>query len=387
MTPGQAPGDSRRRLLAVSALPPWPVRDGYSLRVSNFLSELAREWSVTLVSPATSRSPGEIPTDVRWHRVEGVPATDTLPWREERDLLVDGVRSELASGEFHAGLTWSGVEFVATEIPGFPPAVLDRIDCGTLVAWRQAWSVRGLRRRMQMLRRAAELLLYERRALRPFLSVAVTGPADAAVLRTISRHGRIIEVPNGVHVPDPGSLPGEGETPVVIFTGVLAYGPNVEAARHFADDVWPEVRRRIPEARFVVAGRSPTDEVLALEDRPGVEVHADVPDMTEEIRRAWLAVAPMRSGAGIKNKVLEAWAAERPVVLTQMAANGLALDEERRRLVTSDPEEMADIVVRLLSDRSLRRRLGEESRRHAEERHGWARVSRELNDLLLEAAA
>src|SRR6185295_14547642 len=96
--------------------------------------------------------------------------------------------------------------------------------------------------------------------------------------------------------------------------------------------------RQVPGARLVLAGRRPTSSVVALGEVEGVEVHGNVPEMSAELREAWLAVAPMRLGAGIKNKVLEAWAAARPVVMTRIAANGLTLDG-MEQLVTDDRAE------------------------------------------------
>src|SRR4029078_3989681 len=122
------------------------------------------------------------------------------------------------------------------------------------------------------------------------------------------------------------------------------------------------VRARKPLARFVIAGRAPTPEVTALAAVPGVEGLGAVPDMAASLGRAWVAVAPMRSGAGIKNKVLEAWAAGTPVVMTQMAATGSSLDRDAQRLFGAQPEELAALIVALLDDSAERWRQGASAR-------------------------
>jgi glycosyltransferase involved in cell wall biosynthesis len=108
--------------------------------------------------------------------------------------------------------------------------------------------------------------------------------------------------------------------------------------------------------------------------------------MTAVLGRAWLAVAPMRSGAGIKNKVLEAWAAGTPVVMTQMAGNGLSLDRDAQQLVTDQPKEFAARIVALLDDPAERWRHGASARSLAADRHSWAAAGAQLSALLAAAA-
>jgi glycosyltransferase involved in cell wall biosynthesis len=136
----------------------------------------------------------------------------------------------------------------------------------------------------------------------------------------------------------------------------------------------------------VTAGRRPTGRVEALAGVDGVEVHGDVADLGAELRAAWVAVAPMRLGAGIKNKVLEAWAAGRPVVMSRVAANGLAVADGLEQLVTDDRDEQIARIVELLRDAARRRTLGEAARRLARTRHSWGQCADEMSRLLLKAS-
>ena len=385
MDPGDRPG-----LLAVTAVPPWPVEDGYSLRAANLLDQLTKGWDVTVVSPGSAGGAGPSPPDgLEWRTVKEVPATTALPWREERSCLSENVGSLISQENYAAAVLWSGTEFLAGDLPAFPTAVADRIDCETLQSWRNRKHSGKLRDQLRGLRRGIEMAFYERRALRRMEGIAVTGPDDARWLRTITAHPRIRVIPNGVRVFPLDGLPGESDRPLVIFTGVLSYGPNVDAVTYFAREVWPRVRKRVPRAEFRIAGRNPVPAVEMLEREPGVSVYPDVPDLTAAIRRAWLAVAPMRSGSGIKNKVLEAWAAGRPVVLSELATNGLDLEgepgEAMRSLVCSDGAEMIEAVVSLLEDAPRRRALGRTARNLAEDRHSWKAAGDRLADLLRES--
>jgi glycosyltransferase involved in cell wall biosynthesis len=107
--------------------------------------------------------------------------------------------------------------------------------------------------------------------------------------------------------------------------------------------------------------------------------------MTAVLHRAWIAVAPMRSGTGIKNKVLEAWATGTPVVMTPLAANGLGDSPAILEMVRADPADLARLTTSLLNDPARRDQAGAEVLEMARER-SWAAVAAPLSALLLQAA-
>ena len=91
-------------------------------------------------------------------------------------------------------------------------------------------------------------------------------------------------------------------------------------------DIWPRVRRRLPAAGLILAGNDPTGEMRALADpAAGVEARGFVEDVGATTREAAVCLAPLRFGGGIRLKVLEALANERPVVGTPSGLEGLAL--------------------------------------------------------------
>ena len=108
--------------------------------------------------------------------------------------------------------------------------------------------------------------------------------------------------------------------PNYVFTGTMDYPPNVEAVGWFAADILPLIRRTLPAARFHIVGSNPSPEVLKLAQLDGVFVTGRVPDVRPYVAHATAGVAPMRIARGIQNKVLEAMAMARPVVLTSRRA-------------------------------------------------------------------
>jgi sugar transferase (PEP-CTERM/EpsH1 system associated) len=125
--------------------------------------------------------------------------------------------------------------------------------------------------------------------------------------------------------------------PVYVFTGAMDYPPNVDAVLWFADHVLP----LLPGARFVIVGAGPAPAVQALARRPDITVTGRVPDIRPYLLHADAAVAPMRIARGIQNKVLEAMAAARPVVVTPDALEGIAAAPGAELLVAADPAAFA----------------------------------------------
>ena len=112
--------------------------------------------------------------------------------------------------------------------------------------------------------------------------------------------------------------------PVIVFQGTLRYPPNADAARYLVEDVAPRLRALVPGAQIRLVGVAPP-ALSELDDPPSVTLMGQVPDITDELRRADVIVIPMRYGSGTRIKILEAFAHRIPVVSTTMGAEGLGV--------------------------------------------------------------
>jgi glycosyltransferase involved in cell wall biosynthesis len=371
----------RPSLLAVCTVAPWPVRNGYSLRVANLLRELAGRWSIVLIAPPAEPPPLTISTFIAV-ALGGRGAT--YPWRFDQTQLRDTVVAAVRAHHPERALVWPGAEAVWFGRRDLPPAVLDVIDCNPLEFWRGFTRYRGLRQRYRALREIPIATWFARRAAHAFAASICVGEADARWQRRIGG-ASVTVIPNGVDVPRLGRLPPEAERPTVCFTGALDYRPNVEAVLFAVEWIWPRVVAAVPEARFLIAGRDPASVIRALSTRPGIEILANVPDMATVIGQSWAALAPMRSGVGIKNKILEAWACARPAAMTRLATNGLTLPPDHTPLVRDSGPELADVIIDLLRHPDQRHRLGLSARDHVSQHFTWAGAAARV-DALLRAA-
>jgi len=192
-------------------------------------------------------------------------------------------------------------------------------------------------------------------------------------------------VPNGVDVEAYAFYDGPREPGLIVFEGRMGYFPNEEAAVYFATSVFPRVRQIFPQARFVIVGANPTPRVRRLAQRPGIEVTGFVPRVQDYLRRAQVAVAPMRTGTGIQNKVLQAMAVGAPVVATPQALGGITAQPGKHLLVAESPTEMAAQVARLLRDAPLGRRLARAARAWVVAHHSWAQATAQLESVYARA--
>jgi glycosyltransferase involved in cell wall biosynthesis len=306
----------------------------------------------------------------------------TYPWRFDQTELRTALDHVVREHRPDRALVWAGAEPLWFGRSELPPAVVDVIDCNPLEFCRGFLSYSDLRQRLRALRELPVATRCARSTVRSYAATITVGEADARWLRYIGGRNSVHVVPNGVDLPPLDTIPGEASQPTLCLTGALDYQPNIEAVLFAVKAIWPRVHSEMPYARFVIAGRNPVPAVSALAGQANIEVAADVPEMTAVLGRSWVALAPMRSGVGIKNKVLEAWACARPVVMTPLATNGLTVPDDHRALVTGAAESMARLIVAILRDPDRRNRLGRSARQTVQTHFTWAAAADRINALL-----
>jgi sugar transferase (PEP-CTERM/EpsH1 system associated) len=173
--------------------------------------------------------------------------------------------------------------------------------------------------------------------------------------------------------------PFAGEGADLVFTGRMDYPPNIEAVRWFAREVLPDLRRRVPVARFWIVGAAPAAEVRALADLPGVQVTGRVPDTRPYLAAADVVVAPLRIGRGIQNKLLEAMAMARPVVATPEAFQGVQAEPDKDILLAAGTDATVQRILEVLGGRHAT--LGDAARRAVAASHQWSATLRPLDRL------
>lgn len=257
--------------------------------------------------------------------------------------------------------------------------VVDLIDADSRKWADFAEHARGPRR--WVYQREARKLAEVERAL-PCDHIAVTSPREARLIEALQPDPAVTVVRNGVALPQ-NPTSAARTPPLVLFTGVLDYKPNVDGLDWFIRHVWPAVRQQRTEARFQIVGRNPNARVRKLAATDGVELVGPVPDVQPYFQNARLAVAPLPIARGVQNKALQAMAAARPVVCSDAVHAGVAIDGRSPCIRPANPDQWQQTLVTLLEKPTRAASLGNAARRFAQRHYDWRQTLRPLISLLL----
>jgi sugar transferase (PEP-CTERM/EpsH1 system associated) len=261
--------------------------------------------------------------------------------------------------------------------------VLDLCDVDS-DKWRQFAASHGQPMKAVYTREARTLSAAEADYVRDFDATLVIAEPEARLLRerTGDDADRVRLVGNGVDTGyfDPTreyERPFPADARAIVFTGAMDYHANVDGVKWFARDVLPAIRQARPDAVFVIVGSNPLADVRVLAEVPGVVVTGRVPDVRPYLAHAAVVVAPLRLARGVQNKVLEALAMARPVVVTPNAVQGIPSAQEAGVLVTADAAAMSAAVIRCLGAGQAEN----QGRRFVIERYAWPQHLRKVTAL------
>jgi polysaccharide biosynthesis protein PslH len=206
------------------------------------------------------------------------------------------------------------------------------------------------------------------------LCLAIT-PADAERAAQLAPDANIAVLPAGVDLQRFYPRPMSEEPGTVVFVGSLDWGPNIDAVRWFRSEVWPRVRQQVLGARWLVVGKYPPADILRWpEEDHSIQVTGFVDDVRPFLNKASLVAVPLRSGGGMRLKILEAMAAGKPVISTPVGAEGIDIRPGEEMAIAPANASFATEVVRLLQSPSERKRIS----RLAEDWvkvYGWPRLA------------
>jgi glycosyltransferase involved in cell wall biosynthesis len=200
---------------------------------------------------------------------------------------------------------------------------------------------------------------------------------DADAIKRLYGARSVTVVPNGVDVDSyrttiVADSDWSAHPIALLYQGLFAYGPNLDAAKRLVEGVLPAVRGRGYDARVTLVGRDPAPEMLSAASRDAaITVTGPVASVLPYLEPPCVVTLPIAFGSGTRLKILEAFAAGRPVVSTAKGAEGLAAIDGVHLLIREEPAAMAEAVIELWTKPLVRARLCANALKLVRERYSW----------------
>jgi sugar transferase (PEP-CTERM/EpsH1 system associated) len=386
-----------RVLMVTSGLPHPPI-SGAAIRIYQFARHLAARHHLTLLSYGGI----EHNDSVNALRAGGMDvvlvaapsrslkrATQLISLLTNRSHLggmfhtraLQAVLNSMLAGREYDAVIVEGSLLMRHRFPSGTPLVLDEHNLEFEALERTA------RMESSPLRKffnSAEAVKFKREEMAAWLRADLclfTSKREADLMRTLSPETAALAVPNGVDLEyfQPSAAPTQPGS--IVFTGTLAYRPNVDAVNHLVREILPRVHRLRPDAVLTVVGGGVSRSIERLAG-PAVVITGRVPDVRPFIERAAVMVAPLRIGSGTRLKVLEALASAKAMVSTTLGCEGIEVKGGEHLAIADDPQNFADEVVRLLNDREAAAAMGARGRALVERLYGWPALASEMEQAL-----
>ena len=258
------------------------------------------------------------------------------------------------------------------------PAIVDITDSMTLLGTRMLKAEQGVWRRLSAYLGLLRVRKLERSLGGSFDLIITNSAVDEAVMKQLSASSRTLTITNGVDTGFFSTDQSAIEPDKIVFSGVMGYPPNEDAALYFSQDIFPIIRAQRPSAQFWIVGSGPSQQVRELARCPGIHVTGEVEDVRPFVQSAAVIVCPLRVGSGVKNKILVAMAMQKATVATSLSIEGLDICDNREVLLADDPGAFANKVVHLLTHPEEALRLGVNGLDRVQKRYSWAAMGKEL---------
>ncbi len=412
------------RILMLCPYPPYPPRSGGALRMYHLLVGLARRHRITCLTFGTELPTAasdhlqplhdfctvhvvtDTPQRTLWQRTWTTLASPLpdMALRNASPAYTAALHELVAQHPFDVILAESiemahyGLHPIEHNPP--PRRILDQFNA-EYVLQRRAASIdfenllhtdsrtpRTLAAVPYSLVQWGKLAHFEQQMMRQYDRVLTVSEEDRNALRQLCPDTPMTIVPNGVDTiyfqPRRRPTPTADAPLDLVFTGTLNFRPNVDGVLWFAREVLPQIHLRQPRARFVVVGRSPVPEIVALHnEQQRIVVAADVPDVRPYMERAAVYVVPLRVGGGIRLKLLEALAMSLPIVSTSLGAEGVPeLHHSEQLLLGDTPQTFAAAVLWLLDMPELAEHMGKRGRQLVRSHYDWSVIVPRLEAVL-----
>jgi glycosyltransferase involved in cell wall biosynthesis len=413
------------RILFLTQIVPYPLDAGPKVRAYHVLQQLAARHQVTLVcfgrqndSPSAIDHLRTLCNDVHVvplkrtrsadlhslcrSALSGQPFTilrDDLP--EMRSKLTeiiasrcfDAIHADQLSMAAHA--LWAQQKIEEGKSHVHPSMVLDAHNAYYLIPQRLADVATNPLLKLFLRRETRLTARYEARTYAHFDHVITVTEQDLTAIRQLAQFDdnapHFTTIPICVDASTP-PIDRDPEARGLLMIGGLHWPPNADAVRWFFHEIWPLVISRVPHARVYIVGARPPSDIRALGNyvdisRPEKAVGAPVvvtgyvSDPAPFIHESAVLVVALRSGGGMRVKIVEAMQWGLPIVTTTIGCEGIHVTHEQDVLIADDPEAFAQSLVKVLREPIEAQKLAKGGRRLVAQCYDWRKAYAALDDI------
>jgi len=379
---------------------PYPPDDGMRSTSYRLIKHIARNHETALLSLIESEREREhIPEMLKWCKkvevVLHVPPRSLL----QRGLNILFDKEPFCVTQFYSAPfvdklkillrneSYDVVHFLSVNISGHQnsigktPSLFFPHDSVSMQFYRNIEKENNPLRKYYMFTQYKKMKNYEKKMIPKFSRTVLVTNVDRDWVVHFCPDQPITVIPAGVDPDEFKPQDIEDKAPSVIFRGVMNFPPNFDAALYFHTEIMPLVLKEVPNLRFTIVGKNPVASILKLHDGTHTVVTGRVEDIRPYMAKATINICPMRSGSGIKNKILEALAMEKAVVATSLACDGIEVEDRKHLVVADSAGSFAKGVVDLLKNQKLRKSLGQKGRELVTQKYSWSSVALRYGDL------
>ena len=376
---------------------PFPLDKGDKLRDYHHIKGLSKNHSITLVSFATSKTKVEHEDRLQKYCDKIILVRKRTPLRVLKTILSVGsklpfqvtfYKSKAMAKEVHTLLSDYNYDLLYTHLIRMAQYFINIKNIPKVIDISDAIS-KSLSRRIEISNIFMRQLIkierdrvwdYEQLVIKSFDLPLVVSEKTKEHLGGDEKI-RVLKL--GVEKSEHASISKMGviDKPILMFSGNMGYYPNVDAVLHFTDKILPLIMKFFPAVIFKIIGVNPSNKVKRIRSE-NIIVTGKVQSIRKEMEVVDVMVAPMRSGAGTQNKILEAMASGIPVVTSKRGCEGLGDIDAVPVLVADNAEEFAEKLLSLLRDEGLRNNLIESGIKFVKDKHSWESIILDLECML-----